>query len=325
MSERPTNFVILGSTQVHDAMPIKEITATIERLRQMASKHEARLSQSEALTKAVLVEPMLRLLGWDTSDPDHVRAEEGTEAGRPDYLLDFAGEALVFVEAKKLGTRLDAAVKQGLHYANTQGVPWFAVTDGAVWELYEVFRQAPIEDRKTASWNLRLDSAEDTFRKALALLRGTKIGSEGHASIGGTSASTVDASATLASQPPRDGATTLQDVVPTTGTKPPFRRLVFSDGTSGAVESWSRLLVVVADWLARVGKLKVSDMPIDLGGKKRYLLATTPIHKHGKNFISPVKVSSFWIETHASAEQCLNLARKLLSLKGIDPSSVRVE
>ncbi len=67
------------------------------------------LQKSEALTRYVLIDPVLRALGWNTSDPDQVRPEFPTETGSPDYGLLIEGKPLVTVEAKALAKNLGAA------------------------------------------------------------------------------------------------------------------------------------------------------------------------------------------------------------------------
>lgn len=52
------------------------------------------------------------------------------------------------VEAKKLGEPLKAHQMQMLNYANAAGIAYAGLTDGNHWELYDVFRQAPLENRR---------------------------------------------------------------------------------------------------------------------------------------------------------------------------------
>lgn len=93
---------------------------------------------SESDTKRTLIEPVLAMLGWDIGDPDEVKAEHSTAAGRVDYALRIQGKSEMFVEAKSLGAGLsqrDAAQLVG--YCATEGVRWGLLTDGASYELYD--------------------------------------------------------------------------------------------------------------------------------------------------------------------------------------------
>ena len=104
------------------------------------------LRQSEALTRYVLIDPLLRELGWDTEDPDSVRPEYRDAGGYADYALMGLDRPAALTEAKKLGEPLTSGIEQALNYCNRQGINFMIVTDGDRWELYEVFRQARIED-----------------------------------------------------------------------------------------------------------------------------------------------------------------------------------
>ena len=50
-------------------MPLESLLQLVETLRERIESHGATLSQSEALTRYALIDPLLRELGWDTSDP----------------------------------------------------------------------------------------------------------------------------------------------------------------------------------------------------------------------------------------------------------------
>ena len=50
-------------------MPLEQLVQVIERLRERIQRHRALLTQNEALTRYVLVDPLLRALGV-TVDPD---------------------------------------------------------------------------------------------------------------------------------------------------------------------------------------------------------------------------------------------------------------
>ena len=50
-------------------MPLESLLELVETLRARIDEHGPALRQSEALTRAVLVDPLLRELGWDTEDP----------------------------------------------------------------------------------------------------------------------------------------------------------------------------------------------------------------------------------------------------------------
>jgi hypothetical protein len=117
---------------------MKELIDTIERVRERIKKYENQLKQNEMLTRYVLVDPILRALGWDTENPDQVIPEPITETGRPDYALMHNGEKLIMVEVKSLKSNLEKARDDGFKYCWKNKVPFYIITDGDVWELYDV-------------------------------------------------------------------------------------------------------------------------------------------------------------------------------------------
>jgi len=66
-------------------------------------KYRDQLSRNEMLTRYVLIDPFLRLLGWNVESPEHVSPEFSTQVGRPDYALLVDGKPIASVGAKSLG------------------------------------------------------------------------------------------------------------------------------------------------------------------------------------------------------------------------------
>ena len=131
-------------------MPLESLVATIGALKGRIEQHQALLRQSEALTRYVLIDPLLRELGWDTEDPHKVRPEAGGLGGIADYELKQGDSTVALLEAKKLGQGVTPdGIGQALNYCNQRGIAYMIVSDGDKWEMYEVFRQAP---NRIASW-----------------------------------------------------------------------------------------------------------------------------------------------------------------------------
>ncbi len=91
---------------------------------------------SEADTRAVLIEPMLEALGWNTADNKEVRREYRNPArtgGTLDYVLFVHGVPCVLIEAKTLGD-IEAAEPQIRDYC--EGSLFVGVaTDGRTWSV----------------------------------------------------------------------------------------------------------------------------------------------------------------------------------------------
>jgi predicted transport protein len=123
------------------------LAAAVDQVLAVAAANE-RLPEAE--TKAVLIEPILDALGWDTRDLASVRREVPVAGGtNVDYgLLDSDGDVRLHVEAKALRTKLGIkVVTQTVNYANGAGVPWAVLTDGLRWHV--LWSNAPVaNDRK---------------------------------------------------------------------------------------------------------------------------------------------------------------------------------
>ena len=162
-------------------MPLESLLELVETLRARIDEHGAALRQSEALTRATLIDPLLRELGWDTEDPALVIPEYRSAAGSADYaLIGIRSQPpALIIEAKKLGEPLDDKVAlQSLNYCNLIGTPHFALTDGKSWKIYATFEQAPLADRVIATFSIGDMAAAEVCLKALALWRPSVIESK---------------------------------------------------------------------------------------------------------------------------------------------------
>ena len=73
-----------------------------EKIRQTIKIHEDALSKNEMMTRYALIDPVLRELGWDVSDPAAVVPEDRGTNNTTDYTL--CDE--IIIEAKRLNERL---------------------------------------------------------------------------------------------------------------------------------------------------------------------------------------------------------------------------
>jgi len=128
-------------------MDLDGLAGLVETLRTRARTFAADLQKSEALTRSVLIDPVLRALGWATDDPAQVRVEFSLGGERADYcLLDADGRPRVLIEAKALNSpRSSIATSAVVTYAfqllprlNPDGRLLVGTTDGLRWEFYEV-------------------------------------------------------------------------------------------------------------------------------------------------------------------------------------------
>jgi hypothetical protein len=102
-------------------------------------------------TKAALIVPILRALGWDVEDLEDVKLEyrRRPNDNPVDYALFLLRTPRLFIEAKSLGAHLDDGkwASQILAYATVAGVEWVALTDGNEWRIYNSHAPVPVEQK----------------------------------------------------------------------------------------------------------------------------------------------------------------------------------
>jgi len=105
----------------------------------------------EQNTKAGLIAPLLRALGWDTEDFHQVHLEyRPRSADNPvDYALMLNGQPRMFVEAKGLGQNLEDRKWAGqiMGYAGVAGVRWVVLTNGDEYRLYNAHASVPVDEK----------------------------------------------------------------------------------------------------------------------------------------------------------------------------------
>jgi len=140
------------------------MTASEDRIVQLADKIRRFRSDgvdrslSEQDTKAILVEPLIEIIGWDVHDPAQVRREDRPAERPVDYSLLIRGNPVVLVECKRLANRLDSHkhLDQALAYTSAAGVRWCVLTNGCLFRIYnslapEVAKKKLLEELDLAS------------------------------------------------------------------------------------------------------------------------------------------------------------------------------
>ena len=157
-------------------MTIKAVEAAIERIRAVVAEWDSievpgrdePPGWGETHTRYAIIDPILRGLGWDTTDPKECHPEypRPYPTGRVDYALfgewsavDIEGgsiEPAVIVEAKALRGELDEHLDQLEQYA-TIGPPMVpgdgmaVLTNGNEWRMYDIGDRGVLLRRST-SW-----------------------------------------------------------------------------------------------------------------------------------------------------------------------------
>lgn len=316
-------------------MALDDLLETIETLRGRIEAHGPALRKSETLTRYALIDPLLRALGWDTSDPAQVVPEYPSSGGRADYALLASGTPKMMVEAKKLGEQMHGAVSQGINYCLEKGTLYFTVTNGQVWEIYETHKPVPVEQKRIVEFDVTGSPAEACL-KALALWRqGVVEGNikEGEAPVVGDDPLPAPETAepgTLQRQPepdplppPPDGRepwVRLSELRVEAHRKPAW--LLPPSGGQVSTPSWTAFVAQLAQWLVNVGRLSGNTSPIQVG--KRYVLAQEPTHPDGKAFTRVQRAGPLYIETNYSGADTVRNARLILERAEMQPRDFRV-
>jgi hypothetical protein len=117
--------------------PLSSLSETIRLVIESSSQYSDTLRKNEAATRTVLIDPVLRSLGWDTANTSMVEVERAFEQTRVDYALyDPKGSVRIIVEAKALGSNLNdnAITRNIVNYAFTYETQDLFLTDGIVWK-----------------------------------------------------------------------------------------------------------------------------------------------------------------------------------------------
>jgi len=141
-------------------------TALRARLAEIAERVARYRSEriGEQNTKATLVVPVLRALGWDVEDLDEIQLEyKGVPADKPvDYALLLQRKPVLFIEAKALGENLNDRRWYGqiVSYAAVAGVEWVVLTDGDEYRIYNALSGGDVDDRLFRTVRVSRDAAD---------------------------------------------------------------------------------------------------------------------------------------------------------------------
>ncbi len=153
---------------------VDALVSVIESLQERIRRDGGVIGANEIRTRTALIDPLFNALGWNTADPAMVIPEYAAGGGAADYALlkvlpEDGSPVIAFIEAKRLGEPLEGHRAQMLTYANMEGVRYVGLTNGDRWELYDVFKEARLDERRILDVSLRRESAFDCAVKLLPL------------------------------------------------------------------------------------------------------------------------------------------------------------
>ncbi len=244
-------------------MPLDELLETVETLRRRIQEHGTALGGNETQTRYALIDPLLRALGWRTDDLSQVIPEYSASGGRADYaLFGSDGKPAVMVEAKRLNRPLQDGLSQSIAYCVEQGTPYFCVTDGRRWAIYETFRQVAVNDKLITEFDLLGQPPAEVCLKALALWRpsvATGTVRVAHVPVVG-----AESKVALPKPPDSPHSTAEAGWVPLAGQRPPQGapkpiEVLCPSGERIQVKNWHGLRRSLIHWLVESGHLASAD------------------------------------------------------------------
>lgn len=289
------------------------VEKTVAVLQQRIRDDHDYLRRNETRTRVVLIDPLLRALGWDPEKSDEVHLEYKATNGKPDYALMNEGSPVAFVEAKRLGTRLETSDPgQVIKYTNDPALRQcevVAFTDGNDWAFF-----------RSPKWTLEAIeiTSEQTFKTAHYLadyLSPTKLGR-------GVAKSTRRTNGTAPSRRsdkwfPLAGE--LPNALPTA--------VRYDDDAPLEWDSWRKLYTGVAQHLVSSGYIRMSDLPVWVANGKYCAINNEPVHPgpEGKPFGNPVQLGKgMWLEAYGNRNTLRDYSGRLLRKFHDDPESVQV-
>ena len=115
---------------------METIIELIKSVKQTINSHKEKLKSNETLTRYVLIDPILKHLGYSLSNPNEVIPEQKIEKKFSDYTIFKDNKPHIIIEAKSLHKPFEDKAQIGNYMANT--VARYAMfSDGAKWSLFD--------------------------------------------------------------------------------------------------------------------------------------------------------------------------------------------
>ncbi len=305
-------------------MLLDELIEVIETLKQRITVHGSALRENETRTRMALIDPLLQVLGWDTSDPSLVIPEYSVGGGKADYaLLSKEGHPTAAIEAKRLDEPLQSHLMQMVSYSAMAGIKYAGITNGDQWELYDVLRPVALTERRMLSLKIS-DSSPYFCALKLLLLWRPNLSSE--KAVPANTPIDVPLPKIDPVPPiiaPMEWTPLSKFSVHKTKNHPEFIR--FPDESERPLQAWYDLVLQTVGWLWSKGILtagNISDYPI----KGRYLFHTEAVHMNGKPFFNPKPVAGtpLVVEANMSRVDSVKRTNALLGTYGQDLTRVHL-
>ena len=306
-------------------MLLTPLVEKIDELHRIIRCERATVGSHELRTRVVLIDPILRMVGWAPENPHAVVVEYATGTGRADYaLLGENARPVALLEAKGLGSRLEEHTRQIVTYATETGIGFAGITDGDRWMLYDVFRPVPMEDKRVMDVKLTRDEPLAAVLDLLAGLTRPRLPSlqteggrgqvPGEAKDHGRTAPGGEWTTIAALEKPLDIKVGME--------------LRFPDGKIWEARHWQHAVGRVAEWLMTSGKLAEERLPLQVGAMVQGI-HWEPAHSDGtpyrkKHEFSAPSGRRVYVHTHGARTTSVNYIRSMLDSCGVPQRDVSI-
>ena len=293
---------------------MENLIKTIQTLSKRINAYGTDLSNNETMTRYALIDPLLRELAWDLSNPGEVVPEDGGagKGGRTDYTMRKDGEDIMIIEAKRLDESLDKHINKLVDYVRQRNVRYGVLTNGQRWRMYD-------SRATTKTPATEFDIAEP---EGVVISKAVKL----HRSVVYQEISPKQSGPTpgLPYTPPEPEPHGAKHAIPIPEIRhqkhmPAPETLVFPDGGRTNLHSWTDLLVRVTEWLVGKNHLNESHCPVTTGPRNA-IFNTRPFHQNQKKFKSAKKIGRFHLHTWLTSRSTILHSIKLIKTAGQKPS-----
>ena len=281
---------------------MQDLIKTLRVIQDRINTYSPLLTKNETLVRYALIDPLLRELDWDLSNPGEVIPEETDTPRiktRPDYVM--CNRSMI-VEAKKLYFNLEKETCKLIDYIKERNVRYGVLTNGQRWKMYDIENSIKVP---TMDVDI-MDSDGDVLPKLMSLHKSVML--------------SKIPNLIPTNQEPK-GWVSLPDVKYGSGMNMPTKIKWCDRNTTLA--SWIDVFVSVAEWLINARCIHKKNCPIT-SGPKNALINTTDAHQNKRKFVSPKQIQEFYIEKNMSSKYAIQNTIKLINATSLEPDDFKV-
>ncbi|HOV91826.1 MAG TPA: hypothetical protein PLC04_01935 [Candidatus Kapabacteria bacterium] len=140
---------------------MNNFTELLPNIIEKIKKYHSLYEQNEMAVRDQIINPILRMLDWDTENPEDVQPNMTFDEGFPDYTLLKGEKKILFIEAKKLSVDIGQSntIRQLAKYSFGEGTKYGILTNGAAWVLIRSFEEGTKLTERTI-WKTDLENDE---------------------------------------------------------------------------------------------------------------------------------------------------------------------